>query len=1000
MTESINNLNDAIIRSSLNSFYKVFNISEDFLIEEFKNSNFREVIFIASPVLFEETQKYINNSDIDFKKKKKIFISLTKYYQRYCTRCTPFGLFSGVSIIPLKEETSVKYSKMKRVTRIDNFFISQLIKAIEKKQELRQGLKYKLNSSFYNLEDSYRYVESHISTLKKTHQISSLEKDNHIDKIINNSKIYNEFNYYVELLVDNEISYEDSKDFINILIDNQILISNIEPSIVTDDPLNEIQMVLNGLNVKEASFYVKIIDNIRDVLNQLDKDEFSLNLYEKLYREVDELKITYNKSMLVQVDCYLNAKGSSLSKEVFQQILYLFPTLKKNYIKHKSSLDVFKEIFLKRYDTTTQPITVVLDPDLGINYPQNFDKNELEIKEIELFKILYKNIETDVLYLNEEDFKSLNNETDKMQASFNAVFSLVKLEENEMIYFDFIGGNSANDLFGRFTHLEDKIFKLANKIAKHEIDFYQDFIIADILHLPESRTGNILFRKKIYDYHISYLANSRLDDEFVINIQDINIEIIENEVFLFSKKHNKYIIPRLNNAHNYNSSTLPIYRFLCDVQNQSNIKGLSFNFGKILNNISVFPRVIFRNIIVFPKMWVIENSDLEQLKHNFSKKHFKTKFDLPKIFLFVNGDNHLFVNIDNELSILCFLDEIKDNKRIVLREYFFPSDNVKNTKGEVCSNEFHLPLINNMKDLKTPKKENFIKSKNSFPIGDDWLYFKIYGGNKILEKILINNIYKFIDEFNLDIDKWFFIRYFDEEYGYHLRLRFLSYNDISRKKILDNFIKEINYYIKNEYIYKFSIDTYRRENSRYVIEGYDIEHSESFFYHDSNYILEILKLANINDDLKIIVGMLNIEYLFNALEYNIDQKIEFTDSLRESFYIEFGHQKEHLNFFKNKYRENKKLIDDIFPFYSKSNIYENLNEIHEKRNFKITNIFNILKKNDFQKVNFILSSYIHMSVNRLFLKDNRWNEFMIYDFSLRYYKSIKYRQNYNKIDNV
>ncbi|GAA4763149.1 MULTISPECIES: lantibiotic dehydratase [Flavobacterium] len=998
MIENISSLNNTIVRSSLNPFYKVFNISEHFLIEEFKNTNFKEVIFLASPILFEEVSKYIeNNTNKDVK--KKIFISLAKYYQRYSTRCTPFGMFSAVSVIPLKEKTSVNYSRLKRTTRIDNFFISQFIQVVEKKQEFREGLKYKLNSSFYNLNDSYRYIESKILTFQKKYEISSIEKDIYIEKIVNNARGYQKFNYYVECLVDDEIAYDDSKDFINLLIDSQILISNLEPSIVTDNPISEILKVLNELNTNNVSFYIAIVENVQNILNQIDSEIFSLDIYEKLYKEIDKLGIDYNKSKLVQVDCYLDAESSSLNKEVFTQILDVFPILNRNYIKPKSNLDAFMETFSKRYDTTIQPLTIVLDPDLGIKYPQHFDKNEIVTKEIDIFKIFYENIGKDVLYLDDKDITRLNINKDNMQASFNAVFSLVKSEESEMILFDFVGGNSANDLFGRFTHLNDNIYDLVNKIAKHEIDFYEDFIIAEILHLPESRTGNILFRKKIYDYNISYLANSTLDEEFEINIQDINIEIIENIVFLVSKKHNKYIIPRLNNAHNYDASTLPIYRFLCDVQNQSKIRGLSFNFGKILNNISVFPRVVYKNIILFPKTWVLENSDINYIKEIFSKKIFETKFKLPKIFLLINGDNNLFVNLDNELSVQCFLDEIKKSNRIILREYFFPSDNIKNINGEVCSNEFHLPFINKNKGLKAPKKENVVKTKDFLTDDNDWVYFKIYGGNKILEKILTSDIDAFANKFSSDIEKWFFIRYYDDEYGHHLRIRFLSPTDSSRKNILYNFINEINYYVKNEYVYKFSIDTYRRENSRYVIKNFDIECSESFFHYDSIYILSILKLPNINNDLKHIIGMLNIEYLLNAVDYNIEQKLEFTSNLRKSFYKEFGEQKNHAEFLKDKYRNNKNLIDSLFPFYSNSNDYPELHEIHAKRNIQTKNIFDILKNNEFSDINFILSSYIHMSLNRLFMKDNRWNEFIVYDFLSKYYKSIKSRKLYDKINN-
>ena len=56
-----------------------------------------EALYLASPALWEEAQKAVNNSTLNVVQEKKILISLAKYAIRMCTRCVPFGLFAGIN---------------------------------------------------------------------------------------------------------------------------------------------------------------------------------------------------------------------------------------------------------------------------------------------------------------------------------------------------------------------------------------------------------------------------------------------------------------------------------------------------------------------------------------------------------------------------------------------------------------------------------------------------------------------------------------------------------------------------------------------------------------------------------------------------------------------------------------------------------------------------------------------------------------------------------------
>lgn len=990
MINNFTNCGSAVVRSPLNSFNKVFSISYEFLIQEFKNTRFQEVIFIASPVLYEEVHKYIADKKSEPSKNEKLFISLTKYYQRYCTRCTPFGLFSGVSVVGLGERTEINYSGVKRITRIDNFFLSQLTKKIENDHNFRRKLKYKLNSSLYEMDDSYRYIEFTLFNSFKKYEVTSVDKDRYLEKIINVASGYHFIDFYTDLLIEREISRSDAQEFINVLIDNQILISNLEPSVVSGNPFNHVLAILSEIDPDHS--FTQILGKIKELTYQLDHKPYDQELYESLLLEAERMDINFDRNKLLQVDCYLEHEGGELDKELFNNIKEVMELLGRFYVRQESSLEKFKKSYQKRYDTTSQLLTMVLDPDLGINYPQEADNNRLYKKETDIFKFLLKHFNEDTIYLDQKDLSHLPISAGNLQPSLNALFSLIEFEDKDMLFFEFAGGNSANDLFGRFTHLDQNLSDLVDKVARHEMDFYKDFLVADILHLPESRTGNILFRKKVYDYHITYLGNSTLADEFEISINDLEIVILSDTVFLRSRKLDKFIIPRLNNAHNYKLSSLPIYRFLAEIQNQSAIKFLGFDYGKVLNNSTILPRVVFKNIILYPKTWIIEGNMIKELKEAIRENQ-KLLLGLPDIFMLISDENHLFVNTNNALSVRCFLDEIKNTERVILREFYFPSKSIKTVDGESCTNEIQLPILNKNRHAHFPVRQigNDSKTRQSFSFGHTWLYFKVYGGEKITEKVLVKDIYNFVRERGEDIEKWFFLRYYDEEYGYHLRIRFLPKDEKAGAKLNTEFIKTLESYLEKEYLRNVAIDTYRRELSRYQTNLLPIEYSETFFSYDSDCILEILKTENFDTDIRVMLGMLSVDHLLASVDYDLETKLNFCISIRDSFAREFGNRKFYNEEFNRKYRETRNTITLLFTGESDNDMIARINALFEKRSSATAPLSKILKVEEQQVRDDILASYIHMSLNRLFLNSNRLNEYMVYDFIVKQYTTIKHK---------
>ena len=208
-------------------------------------------------------------------------------------------------------------------------------------------------------------------------------------------------------------------------------------------------------------------------------------------------------------------------------------------------------------------------------------------------------------------------------------------------------------------------------------------ILAEIIHLPEARVGNILMRPSFRDYEIPYLAKSNKDSSNQIPLDDLFISIKNNKLFLRSKKLNKEVIPHLTNAHNYYRSTLPIYQFLCDMQTQNTRKGFYFDLSHMGNNRSFIPRVEFENLILHRAKWRLKKEDISSLLNDKKSDSLKqkilvlrNKFQLPKYALLIEDDKELLINFSNMSSVQVMLDEVKSKPNFVLTEFLFSDETV------------------------------------------------------------------------------------------------------------------------------------------------------------------------------------------------------------------------------------------------------------------------------------------------------------------------------------
>jgi len=288
--------------------------------------------------------------------------------------------------------------------------------------------------------------------------------------------------------------------------------------------------------------------------------------------------------------------------------------------------------------------------------------------------------------------------------------------------------------------------------------------------------------------------------------------------------------------------------------------------------------------------------------------------------------------------------------------------------------------------------------RRTFIPGDEWIYYKIYAGVGQIDVILTELIKPFVGELlsGGSIKKWFFIRFSDPDH--HLRLRFHKNNSASSSKIIDGLCKQLEKAYMKKIFWNVEICTYKRELERYGDEY--IELVEDIFFNDSVMVINSLSFISgeETEDLRWQFALKLVDVLLEDFGYGLQGKFLILEQLKKSYYKEFSvnrHLKQQLD---KKYRKEFLAIDKALTYDSGHFNNTLLSVIHQRSHSNKEVLDQIKAVESERSINDLLMSIIHMSMNRLFISNQRLNELVIYDFLYRYYKSQLARNKNNEIE--
>lgn len=252
------------------------------------------------------------------------------------------------------------------------------------------------------------------------------------------------------------------------------------------------------------------------------------------------------------------------------------------------------------------------------------------------------------------------------------------------------------NLLGRFTLADPEIEQYCHQISEIEQNLNSNSILAEIVHLPGDRVGNVLARAAIRPYEIPYLSRSDKDNQHQISVNDLYLSVRNGkEIVLRSKRLNKEVVPRMGNAHNWNRSSLPIYQFLCDLQLWNKRNSLILDYGLLGYGRRFLPRIEYRSMILKPASWNFKKSEFDRFKTQVNQrdllkisKVFCEENRLPRRVLLKIGDNELFIDFSSIQSIEMLLNSIKKLEEISFVEYLYDGANQVQGPDGQYANQF------------------------------------------------------------------------------------------------------------------------------------------------------------------------------------------------------------------------------------------------------------------------------------------------------------------------
>ena len=897
-----------------------------------ERSEVREAITVGSPGLESVIDTWLERPTS--KRGRRIERTLVRYLTRMATRPTPFGLFAGIATGELRDGTNLTLAgreEYRRHSQIDTDVLFALAEHLGRDPDVRRHVEIRPNDSHYRVAGQVRYVQAHQDGERRAYRLATLPDHPAVRRLLERAEHGAQHAELVAALVEDGYDADAARRAVDRLIERQALVADLGFGVTgttsTRAFIDDLQRLAPTTEVGEQ------LAEADDLLNDLDTTGLGAapDRYRAVAKALHDLPGVETPDDPFHVVLTKPAPDASLGPRLLAASQRAVTVLHaQSRPPEDGPLETFRDAFVARYDTREVPLVEALDGEAGVGYGRSAHPSPLlrglpfpgppaaarwTPREDLLLEWVGR-----VTARGEEELRLAEADLDALRGSGEpaplpralAMFGTLLATNGEAVdrgafrlAVDGVVGPSGARLLGRFCHADADVHRIVTEHLRAEEATDPDAIFAEIVHLPAGREGNVVLRPVLRDVEIPYLGRSGAPAEGQLPVTDLLVSVRGGRVVLRSRRHGRRVEPRLTSAHNTRRRSLPMYRFLADLQYQGIATDLAWGWGP-LAALPFLPRVTHGQLVLAPATWRIAPDEfasvhgLDDADRFAAVRQWQQRRGLPELVRVAQYDQRLIVDLRNVLSIDSFLHLARRHARngepLAVQEAFLNETDLPAHGPEGgYVHELVVPLVREGAPAErataavggsVPRAVSASMGEDRrFPPGSSWLYAKLFAGPASADAVLVEVVAPLRERLRADgdLDRWFFLRFGDPDW--HLRVRLHGSPERLTSEALPALQEALGPLLAEDRVHRVQLDTYERELE--ALGGpAAIDHVERLFEADSDAVVDLLATLPRGDDgldARWRLALLGMHQALLDLGLDLDARRSLLATLREGF---------------------------------------------------------------------------------------------------------------------